>query len=107
MRSLLLSAVLGVASLGVLAAAPAKAEASWLSQALHTMFDPAYYDGPYCYAPGYPYGYYAPGYGYFMPGYEYVPSTTYYYAPAPHYVPYPTWAYGPRDRQHHRPAGHD
>ena len=46
MRSLLLSVALGLGALGVIGATPSRADASWLSQALHARYDPYYY-GPH------------------------------------------------------------
>jgi hypothetical protein len=90
MRSWISSALLGTAVLGASAALPAKADASWLSEALNQTIDP-YYGAPY--GPVYPaYGpdYWAPGYSFYTPGYSYyVPG---YVAP---YVPYRAW-YGHR-----------
>lgn len=87
MRSLLTSAVLGSVALGASLALPAKADASWLSQALHQVFDPGYY-GPYYGGPAYgaygP-GYYSPGYGYYTPGYA-----------IPYVAPYSVPFYGHR-----------
>src|SRR5579884_1989272 len=77
MRTLMLSAALSVAALVGLA--PAKADASWLSEYLHARFDPDYYSPAYSYAPAYDYPYsYAPAYeeDYVTP--YYVPSYTYY-----------------------------
>jgi len=94
MRSLIASAVLGLAALGGTLALPAKADASWLSEALHGNFDPAYS------------GYYAPGYGYSdyygVPPYEYgvyTPGYSYYYSPGyvvPYVAPYRYPWYGGR-----------
>jgi hypothetical protein len=82
MRSLFLSAALGLGSLGLIAATPSRAEASWLSEALHAYFDPYYYGGYYSPAYAYPwYGYYGPGYVYSYPSYSYY-SVPYYYGPA-------------------------
>jgi hypothetical protein len=76
MRSWIFSAVLGTIVLAANAAMPARAEASWLSHAMHQAFDPNYsvpygpvYPayGPDSWAPGY--GYYAPEYSYYAPGY--------------------------------------
>jgi len=84
MRSIVAPALLGLATLGGTLALPAKADASWLSEALHGYFDPGYYGAYY---PGYydSYGYYTPGYSYYTPGYRYDYSPGY-------VVPY----YGPR-----------
>src|SRR5437588_1907654 len=54
MRSIITSVLLGLGALGVTAATPASSQASWLSEALHRRYDPAYY-GPSYYAPAYPY----------------------------------------------------
>ena len=85
MRSMI--AALGL-SLGVLTAAPAKADASWLSEALHRYYDPGYYG--YYAPPVYDYGdYYAPSTSYYVePGYVY-PPTVYY--STPYYTP--GWSY--------------
>jgi hypothetical protein len=58
MKSLLLTAALGLGSLGLVGATPSRANASWLSEALHARYDPYY--GAY-YAPAYIYR----GYGYY------------------------------------------
>src|SRR5262249_36119380 len=80
MKALLLAAALGV---GVLSLAPAHADASWLSQALHARYDP------------YPYGgYYAPpACDYSAPTYVY-PRYDYYYAPPAHYYSAPYYRPG-------------
>ena len=94
MRNLIASALLGAGVVGFMAATPAQAQASWLSEFLHRQFDPpAYYGGNY--APGY----YAPSYstpapvepyvsgGYYAPTYQYqavpyvVPGRSVYVAP--------------------------
>src|SRR5262249_29605985 len=85
MKSFVLSAVLGLGALGLVGLTPSKAEASWLSEALHARFDPAYR--------GYSYYDYGPAYGYYR-DYGY-PYGTYYYAPAYDYVvPYRSYWYG-------------
>jgi hypothetical protein len=89
MKSLFLAAALG--ALGLIGLAPAKADASWLSQALHRQFDPAYYGGYYG-APVYNYddnAYYPPAYDYgpyASPAYSY----DYYYPSYSYYSPAPT-----------------
>src|SRR5262249_41427914 len=75
MKSLVLSAALGVGAL--FGMSPARADASWLSEALHPRY--AYAD-PYYY--GNSYSYYGPAYDYYVPG-------TAYYGPA-----YPSYYYG-------------
>ena len=78
MRTLIPSVALSVGALVGLA--PAKAEASWLSQALHARYDPYYYGGPsYYYAPAYDYSDAPAYYDYGTP--YYVPSYGYYQAP--------------------------
>ena len=85
MKSLIVSAALGLGALGLVGLTPSKAQASWLSEALHARFDPAY---------GYSYYNYAPAYGY--PYYDY-PYGTYYSGPTYYYgVPYGSYWYGPR-----------
>ena len=79
MRSLLLSAVLAIASLGLTVAAPSEAQARW----------PRWggYSGSY-YNPGYSSYYYTPSYGsYYYPGYS-----SYYYS-TPSYGTYYTPGY--------------
>jgi hypothetical protein len=88
MRSLIASVVLGVTTLTGTLALPAQADASWLSEALHQRFDPAYPrcygDGSYGATPYADYGYAAPEYIYSMPGYA-----------VPYYTPgYVTPGYG-------------
>ena len=85
MRSMI--AALGL-SLGVLTAAPAKADASWLSEALHYLTDGGYY-GPVSYgAYPYTYGYVSP---YVAPYSSYYPGT--YLAPTWYPSYYPTYTY--------------
>ncbi len=104
MKSLFLAAALG--AVGLLGLAPAPAHASWLSEALHRRFDPAYYyaapvyDYSYYYTPAYDYGYYSP------PAYDYeyvYPSYGYYYSAPAFYFSVPLgwhhhdhWWGGPR-----------
>src|SRR5262245_28811973 len=71
MRTFILSAALAVGALVGLT--PAKADASWLSQAYHARY-PAYYGS-----------YYYPGYGYYAPGFNYY---NYSYGPSYGYWPY-------------------
>jgi hypothetical protein len=47
MRSIITSALLGLGALGLTAASPAQAHASWLSEFLHSQVAPGYYGGPY------------------------------------------------------------
>ena len=47
MKSLLLAAALGLGSLRPVGLTPARADASWLSEALHRRDDPGYYGGYY------------------------------------------------------------
>src|SRR6516165_75377 len=77
MKSLVLAAALGLGSLALVGITPAKADASWLSEALHRYYDPGYYG--YYAPPVYDYGdYYAPSTSYYVePGYVY-PPTVYY-----------------------------
>ena len=91
MRSIVLSAVLGVASLGFLSATPSSAEARpwWRSgyAPVYTYSYPAYssYYGSY-YSPDYYASYYTPTYTYSAyPSYSYYPTygyTSAYYAPS-------------------------
>src|SRR4029453_11185717 len=73
MRSFLLAAL---AAVPLLACSPSAARASWLSEALHRIFDP-----PYAYYAPYP----APLPGVYAPEYPPVPAGIYYYGPAPRY----------------------
>jgi hypothetical protein len=102
MRSFITSAVLGLAVLGGTVALPAKANASWLSEALHQRFDPAYYGPAYSSYSPLPYTYNAPDY--YVPGYSYYYTPGYtYYSPgsvAPLYVAHYRW-YGNRYYGHH------
>src|SRR5262249_2734781 len=92
MRSLFLSFVLGVASLGMLGLIPSEAQAQWrwrYGPAYQSYYYPGYYYPGYTsyYYPGYSSFYYNPGYTtYYYPGYRtyyYYPGyTTYYYRPA-------------------------
>jgi hypothetical protein len=105
MKSLLVAAALGLGSLGLVGLTPAKADASWLSEALHRRYDPGYY--AYYAPPVYDYGdYYGPSTSYYVdPGYVYPPPTVYY--STPYYTP--TWSYywwsGPRYYGHHHHEG--
>jgi hypothetical protein len=86
MKSLIVAAALGLGSLGLIGATPAKANASWLSQALHARFDPYYYGGYY--APGYvypSYNYYSPTYVYPGYGYNYRPGVSFWWGSGPRY----------------------
>ena len=80
MRSMIASAVLGLSALGASVALPAKADASWLSQALRANFDA---------------GYYPPAYSYYGPAYGVYPAPSYGYA-TPYVVPYQSYGYGSR-----------
>jgi hypothetical protein len=77
MRSFITSALLGLGALGITAAVPAQAQASWLSEALHRRYDPNY--GSYYAAPAYPYD---SGPVYVYPPAYYPPDGTYYYGPS-------------------------
>ncbi len=92
MKSLFLAAALGLGSLGLVGLTPGRADASWLSEALHARYGPYSYGGYYV-APGY--DYYAPTYVY--PGYNYYAPPVYY--TTPYYVSpgvsYYRWS-GPR-----------
>jgi hypothetical protein len=84
MRSLFLSVVLGLASLGLTAVTPTQSHAAWWNGWEYTGYSyPAYV---YSY-PGY--GYYSPGYAsYYHPGYA-----SYYYPGYAGYYSYPTYSY--------------
>jgi hypothetical protein len=115
---MLATAVLGLATLGGSLALPAKADASWLSEALHRRFDPGYYGS---YDPGSYGSYYSGpasgsyGFDYYTPGYTYPPTYGYattpgfsYYTPGyavPYVAPYRTPYYGPRSYGGYRSYG--
>ncbi len=91
-------------ALAFVAAVPAQSRASWLSQFLHSRFDPDYYA-----APAYPYG----AYDYAPPAVDYYapPAVDYYSPPTVYYTePYyygyvgPSyyWRSGPRYYGHYR-----
>jgi hypothetical protein len=101
MRSLFLSLVLGVTSLGVIGITPSSADAAWWRRGY--AYYPAYtypgyssyYASPYAYSSPYTYGYsYAP-YGYsYNYNYSYYPGySRYYYAPTYSTPYYPTYYY--------------
>jgi hypothetical protein len=103
MKSMILSAVLGLGALGLVGATPAKAEASWLSEYLHARFDPTY--NAYPYYPGY-YGdpYSAPVYDYYYaPSYSY---GAYWSPPAYYYNLYPAYGYRYGHHSWHGYHGH-
>jgi hypothetical protein len=82
MRSLFLSAVLAIATFGVMLATPSKADAQYWRwrgayPAYNYNYSPYYYGG-YSYYPSYSY-YYTPGYSSY---YYYTPGYTYYYTPS-------------------------
>jgi hypothetical protein len=84
MRSLFLSAILGLSALGIVSATPSTAEAQWWPRRAYVQ---TYY------APGY---YYAPAYTsyYYSPDTYYVPSTTTtYYSPGTYYYSTPGVSY--------------
>jgi hypothetical protein len=112
---------MGITGLGLWTATPSRADASWLSQALHREFDPdygyygpaysyppaysygSYYDDPY-YAPTVPYTYYEPGYTYYYePGWSYAPYRSYY---RPYYKRYGGYYKGYRSRRYGWGRGH-
>ena len=82
MKSLFLSLVLGVASLGLLGLAPSQAQAWWQTRSYYPAY--SYYYPSYSYYPSY--GYAAPAYSYY-----YGPRATYSY-PAYSYSYYPGYA---------------
>ena len=92
MRSMILSLVLGAASLGLVAVSPSQADAQFVRRS-RPVYSSNYYPGTYSYSYGYPsysyywgptyspgyYSYYSPGYAtysYRWPGYR-----SYYYSP--------------------------
>ncbi len=100
MRSLLMSLVVGAATLGVWGFAPAQAQAQRWWGWRGWGYAPTY--SSYYYYPGY--SYYTPAYSYYTPAYTsyYYPSypvyRSYYYAPPVTYVPgysyyYPRYSY--------------
>jgi hypothetical protein len=93
MRRFMFAAAAGLA-LAFVAAAPARSQASWLSEALHRRFDPGYYAPPvYSYGGAY---YAQPAYDYYAPTYVAPPavyySQPYYYGPGTSFY----WSSGPR-----------
>jgi hypothetical protein len=86
MRSLFLSAVLGLGALGIITAAPSSAEARWWPRRAYV---DAYYAPGYYYSPGYTTSYY-----YSPPDTVYVPSTTTYVPDTYYYSTPGTYYYG-------------
>jgi hypothetical protein len=97
MRSLILSAALGLGSLGVLAVTPDDAQARPV-RVVSPYYAPAYYGGyPSYYAPAPVYygGYYAPTTRYYAPAVGVVPSpsrASYYYSPGTAYYVAPGYS---------------
>jgi hypothetical protein len=103
MRSLILSLVLAVASLGVVGVTPTESQAQrWFGWRRGYYGGPVYYPGAYAYYPYYnsylyPYAYPSYSYSYTMPYYSYytVPGySSYYYNPGSYsYYYYPGMPY--------------
>jgi hypothetical protein len=94
MRKFLFSALAAV--LLAVPATATNAQASWLSQWLHTRFDPTYNSGYYYYPDPYAY---QPAPYYYTSNYYPVPAPVYTYTPtyydtyvSPYYVPYATYS---------------
>jgi hypothetical protein len=87
MRSLVLSAVLGLVCLGFVTTTPSQAHANWLRSAYYPAY--TYSSASYYYPSGYAASYYTPAYttSFYTPTY-----TTTYYTPAPtYYAPVTTY----------------